>query len=124
MQIAAIVILTGSANPWVFLAVAPLALVFIYIRSYFLHTTRDVKRLEGTSRSPVFSHVSATLNGLQTIRIFRVQDVFTEEFHQHQDSHSEAWFMFLCTTRWFAIRLDWLCTLFVIFVSFSVIFSS
>lgn len=36
-----------------------------------------------------------------------------EEFDAYQDKHSEAWFMFLATSRWLAVRLDWLCAMFV-----------
>lgn len=36
-----------------------------------------------------------------------------EEFDAYQDKHSEAWFLFLATSRWLAVRLDWLCAMFV-----------
>jgi len=35
-----------------------------------------------------------------------------------QDLHTESWFLFLSSSRWLAIRLDWLCALFVTAVSF------
>ena len=71
-----------------------------------------------SARSPVFSHLSASLQGLHTIRAFGVQSKFIEEFDNHQDLHTEAWFLFLATSRWLAIRLDWLCAMFVTVVSF------
>ena len=66
----------------------------------------------------MFSHLSASLQGLHTIRAFGVQSKFIEEFDNHQDLHTEAWFLFLATSRWLAIRLDWLCAMFVTAVSF------
>ena len=33
-------------------------------------------------------------------------------------SNSEAWFLFLTTSRWFAVRLDAICAMFVIIVAF------
>lgn len=71
-----------------------------------------------SARSPVFSHLSATLQGLHTIRAFNVESKFVEEFDNHQDLHTEAWFLFLTSSRWLATRLDWLCALFVSSVSF------
>jgi len=38
-------------------------------------------------RSPVFSHLSASLQGLETIRIFQVQKTFTQIYHKLQDTH-------------------------------------
>ncbi|CAH1248177.1 ABCC4 [Branchiostoma lanceolatum] len=67
LAILGIIVLAGIINPWVFLPTLPLLLLFIYIRRYYLSTSRDIKRLEGTTRSPVFSHLSATLQGLWTM---------------------------------------------------------
>lgn len=75
-----------------------------------------------SARSPVFSHLSASLQGLHTIRAMRVQEKFCEEFDNHQNLHTESWFLFLSSSRWLAIRLDWMCAVFVTAVSFACIF--
>lgn len=77
-----------------------------------------------TARSPVFSHLSASLQGLHTIRASGIQEKFTSEFDVHQNLHTETWFLFLATSRWFAVRLDWLCVIFVTTVSFCCVFAS
>ena len=74
------------------------------------------------ARSPVFSHLSASLQGLHTIRAMRVQEKFCEEFDNHQNLHTESWFLFLSSSRWLAIRLDWMCAVFVTAVSFACVF--
>ncbi|XP_019519396.1 PREDICTED: multidrug resistance-associated protein 4 [Hipposideros armiger] len=70
------------------------------------------------ARSPVFSHLSSSLQGLWTIRAHKTEERFQELFDAHQDLHSEAWFLFLTTSRWFAVRLDAICAIFVIVVAF------
>ena len=44
--------------------------VFVYYRvqAIFRATTREVKRLEAVSRSPIFQHFSEAIAGLETIR--------------------------------------------------------
>ncbi|XP_060582248.1 ATP-binding cassette sub-family C member 4-like isoform X3 [Ruditapes philippinarum] len=124
LLILGIVIVAGVVNPWVFIIVVPLIVMFIIVRRYYIRTSRHIKRLEGTTRSPVFSHLSATLQGLHTIRAFGAEGKFTEEFDCHQDLHTESWFLFLSSSRWLAIRLDWLCAIFVTAVSFCCVFAA
>ncbi|GFN98107.1 multidrug resistance-associated protein 4 [Plakobranchus ocellatus] len=113
LLILGIVLVAGVVNPWVFIPTFPLAVLFVLVRKYYLQTSRSIKRLEGTSRSPVFSYLSASLQGLHTIRAMRMQERFMTEFDAYQDHHTEAWYLFLATSRWLAVRLDWLCALFV-----------
>ena len=70
-------------NFWVLFVVVPLAVVVAYISMYSLKTSRQLKRLESINRSPVNSHVSETLNGLETIRTRRRQQDFMEELYRY-----------------------------------------
>ena len=76
------IILPSLLNPWILLAVAPLVMSCIYIVKYYLISTRELKRLESIYRSPVFSHISETLNGLDSIRSRRRQEDFIHEFYR------------------------------------------
>ncbi|XP_078147164.1 ATP-binding cassette sub-family C member 4-like [Centroberyx gerrardi] len=118
LQILGVIAVATSVIPWILIPVLPLLLVFLFLRRYFLQTSRDIKRLESTTRSPVFSHLSSSLQGLWTIRAFRAEERFQKTFDAHQDLHSEAWFLFLTTSRWFAVRLDGMCSIFVTITAF------
>uniref|UniRef100_H3CYA8 Cystic fibrosis transmembrane conductance regulator n=1 Tax=Tetraodon nigroviridis TaxID=99883 RepID=H3CYA8_TETNG len=119
LQILGVIAVSASVIPWILIPVLPLFIVFIYLRRYFLQTSRDVKRLESTTRSPVFSHLSSSLQGLWTIRAFQAEDRFQKAFDEYQDLHSQAWFLFLTTSRWFALRLDAICSVFVTVTTFA-----
>ncbi|XP_068612667.1 LOW QUALITY PROTEIN: ATP-binding cassette sub-family C member 4-like, partial [Brachionichthys hirsutus] len=114
LQILGVVAVAVSVIPWILIPVVPLLFLFLYLRRYFLLTSRNVKRLESTTRSPVFSHLSSSLQGLWTIRAFGAEEKFQKAFDSHQDLHSAAWFLFLTTSRWFALRLDAICSIFVV----------
>uniref|UniRef100_A0A4W6DND0 Multidrug resistance-associated protein 4 n=1 Tax=Lates calcarifer TaxID=8187 RepID=A0A4W6DND0_LATCA len=118
LQILGVIAVSASVIPWILIPVLPLLLIFLYLRRYFLQTSRDIKRLESTTRSPVFSHLSSSLQGLWTIRAFGAEERFQKAFDAHQDLHSAAWFLFLTTSRWFAVRLDGICSIFVTIVTF------
>uniref|UniRef100_A0A5F8HI53 Multidrug resistance-associated protein 4 n=1 Tax=Monodelphis domestica TaxID=13616 RepID=A0A5F8HI53_MONDO len=118
LQVIGVIAVAVAVIPWIILPLIPLAIIFTFLRRYFLETSRDVKRLESTTRSPVFSHLSSSLQGLWTIRAYRAEQRLQELFDAHQDLHSEAWFLFLTTSRWFAVRLDAICAIFVIVIAF------
>nr|XP_036880742.1 multidrug resistance-associated protein 4 [Manis javanica] len=118
LQVIGVVGVAMAVIPWIVIPLILLGILFFVLRQYFLKTSRDVKRLESTTRSPVFSHLSSSLQGLWTIRACKAEDRFQELFDSHQDLHSEAWFLFLTTSRWFAVRLDAICAIFVIVVAF------
>ncbi|XP_032413049.1 ATP-binding cassette sub-family C member 4 [Xiphophorus hellerii] len=118
LQILGVIAVAASVIPWILIPVVPLLGLFLFLRRYFLQTSRDVKRLESTTRSPVFSHLSSSLQGLWTIRAFGAEDRFQNTFDTHQNLHSEAFFLFLTTSRWFAVRLDGMCAVFVTITTF------
>lgn len=78
------------------------------IRLLYMRTVRSIKAIEGVTRSPVFSHLATSLNGLATIRALRVEPEFEAKFDQYQDIHSSTWFLFVASSRWLGISLDWI----------------
>nr|CAD7423123.1 unnamed protein product [Timema monikensis] len=98
------------------LCVAP---IYYKIRSIYLCTAQDIKRLEGVTRSPVFSHVSASFSGLTTIRASGAQEMLRKEFDSHQDLHTSAWYLTIATTIAFGFWLDCVSNVFVGCVTFS-----
>ena len=63
LNIAGILAVIFSVRPLVLLPTLVLGVVFVGLRSFYMHTSRDVKRLEGISRSPVFTLLSTSLQG-------------------------------------------------------------
>ena len=104
----------ASVAPYILAIVAPIIPVFLWLRRYYLQSSREVKRLDAVSRSPIYAFFSSTLNGLITLRAFRVQADFMRQFEERVDHNTAAVFTFYTTIRWFGVRLDSLCTLIVL----------
>jgi ABC-type multidrug transport system fused ATPase/permease subunit len=66
----AAVILVCVTLPYVTLLVIPMGVLFWFARRRYLASSREIKRLEAVSRSPVYAEFGATLNGLTTLRYF------------------------------------------------------
>ena len=143
-----IIILVGLVNPWLILPFFFVTILTCKFRNFFLATGRNVKRLEATStfwnfrhlllfvfiliscnfdwsimtfklaRSPVFTHLSSTLNGLATLRVHQSQAAFQKKFDDLQDFHSSAWFLYLSTTTWFGLWIDLVCVFYITCVTY------
>ncbi|XP_030831926.1 multidrug resistance-associated protein 4 isoform X1 [Strongylocentrotus purpuratus] len=118
LQILGTVLITLVMAWFTVFAALPLFIILMLLTKYSLRATTAVKRLDGTTRSPVFSHTTGSLQGLWTIRAYKKEGEFVHQFHTYQDHHSEAWFMYIATNRWFGLRLDLLVAVFISSVAF------
>lgn len=75
-----------------------------------------------TARSPIYSHLAASLNGLATIRVFKAEEILVKEFDNHQDLNSSAFYLFLGTNRGFGFYLDVCCVIYISIVTISFFF--
>ena len=51
------------------------------------------------ARSPVYSHLSVTLQGLPTIRSYSMQTEAMNLFYKFQDQHTQASYLYIVTNR-------------------------
>ena len=72
-----------------------------------------------TARSPVYSHISTTLQGLSVIRAFRKQGVAMQQYHQCMNGLSQGTYLYMVINTWFGIRIDLLCAIFMACVVYS-----
>ena len=62
------------------------------LQRYYVATSRQLKRLESVSRSPVYSHFSETLAGVSTIRAYSCQERFILESDRRVDNNQQAYY--------------------------------
>ncbi|XP_063704489.1 probable multidrug resistance-associated protein lethal(2)03659 [Culicoides brevitarsis] len=118
----AVMTVVAIVNYWLLIPTLVLAVLMFLIRDIYVRTSRSVKRVESLSRSPMFSHTNATLNGLSTIRAFKASDILQDEFAHLQNFNSATYYLSLTTTRAFAFWLDFTCVLYIAIVTFSFLF--
>ncbi|RZB40881.1 ABC tran domain containing protein, partial [Asbolus verrucosus] len=106
-------LLISTVNYWLIIPI--IAMVIIFYCYNFVHqtTNRNVKRTEGIMRSPVFSHLTASLQGLTTIRAFNRQKMLEQEFDNHQDLHTSAFYLSLACYSSLGFWVDIICTIYI-----------
>ncbi|KAG2112529.1 P-loop containing nucleoside triphosphate hydrolase protein [Suillus clintonianus] len=86
------------------------------IDRYYLSTSRELKRLDAVSRSPIFAWFSESLAGISTIRAFDQQSVFIASNARRIDRNQLCYLPSTSVNRWLAVRLEFVGAI-IIFVT-------
>lgn len=103
--ISIILVITFSFPPFM-LVVLPLTWFYVRVTLYYLATSRELKRLDAVSRSPIFAWFSESLAGLSTIRAFNHQPIFIANNARRLDRNQMCYLPSVSINRWLAVRLE------------------
>ncbi|KAL8676645.1 MAG: hypothetical protein Q9186_006856 [Xanthomendoza sp. 1 TL-2023] len=101
-------VLIAASTPAFVALILPLGVVYLYIQRYYLRTSRELKRLDSISRSPIYAHFQESLGGMTTIRAYRQQQRFSLENEWRIDENLRAYFPSISANRWLAVRLEFI----------------
>ncbi|XP_063924533.1 probable multidrug resistance-associated protein lethal(2)03659 [Zophobas morio] len=94
--IVGVVILIATVNASLLIPCILVNVFMVFVQMFYVKIGNALKRLEFLTRSPLIGYITATLDGLTTIRTSRIQDTLRKEFDQHQDLHTSCSYMYTC----------------------------
>ncbi|KAF9361144.1 hypothetical protein BGX26_005518 [Mortierella sp. AD094] len=98
------VTLTITYFPYLILAIVPMAAMYYGGSVYYRSTSREVKRLDSTLRSVLYSHFAESLSGMGTLRAYNRVDHAIAVNRQKLDLSNRAYYLFQIGTRWISFR--------------------
>ncbi|CAF4222447.1 unnamed protein product [Rotaria sp. Silwood2] len=110
------IILVGLINPLSFIPAVVASSGMLFLRYRFAPCSRDLKRLVGTTRSPVYSQLTSTIHRLKVIRSYHAENISSKEFHSHLDNNTRVAYLMATLNRWSAMRFDWVSLIFIALV--------
>ncbi|RVE50388.1 hypothetical protein evm_004925 [Chilo suppressalis] len=113
LAMSSVLVLNAIALPWTLIPTAFLVVLFVLLLRWYLQAAQAVKRLEGTTKSPVFGMINSTISGLSTIRSSNAEHRLQKQFDQAQNLHSSAFYTFLGGSSAFGLYLDALCLVYL-----------
>jgi ATP-binding cassette subfamily C (CFTR/MRP) protein 10 len=100
------VAVTCYSEPYMLLLLAPLTATYYGVQKYYRQTSREIKRLNSISRSPIYSHFDETLQGTATIRALRLVPRFELALAQRMHPNQVANYNEQAIAQWLGIRLQ------------------
>ncbi|KAL0092116.1 P-loop containing nucleoside triphosphate hydrolase protein [Phycomyces blakesleeanus] len=90
--------------------------LYILIGLFYLRASRQFKRINSVTRSPIYSHFTETLMGLTTIRAYCQEDNFQLNLYQKIDNHIAPFYLLWMTNRWLYARIEFAGTFITLFI--------
>uniref|UniRef100_A0AAQ4Q6G1 ATP-binding cassette, sub-family C (CFTR/MRP), member 2 n=1 Tax=Gasterosteus aculeatus aculeatus TaxID=481459 RepID=A0AAQ4Q6G1_GASAC len=111
------------ATPFFTIVIIPLTVLYYFVQRFYVATSRQLRRLDSVSRSPIYSHFSETVSGLSVIRAYGHQERFLKHNETIIDENLKSLYPWIVSNRWLAIRLEFLGNLVVFFAALFAVIS-
>ncbi|XP_070696945.1 ATP-binding cassette sub-family C member 2 [Pempheris klunzingeri] len=111
------------ATPFFTIIIIPLGLIYYFVQRFYVASSRQLRRLDSVSRSPIYSHFGETVSGLSVIRAYGHQERFLKHNEVTIDENLKSVYPWIVSNRWLAIRLEFLGNLVVFFAALFAVIS-
>ncbi|KAK9506249.1 hypothetical protein O3M35_008219 [Rhynocoris fuscipes] len=111
------------AFPLFIIPLVVISFIFYLFNRTFRIGIRELKRLDNTTRSPVLSNITCTINGLSTIHAFGKEKAFLRKFTSSFDLNTTCFYLCQVANRWLALRVDSLAVFMMFITSLLIIFT-
>ncbi|NXE33592.1 MRP2 protein, partial [Ptilorrhoa leucosticta] len=115
MGIISTLIVICLATPFFAVVIVPLSVFYYFVLRFYVSTSRQLRRLDSVTRSPIYSHFGETVSGLSVIRAYGHQERFLKQNETTMDINQKSVYSWIISNRWLAIRLEFVGSLVVFF---------
>ncbi|XP_054708720.1 multidrug resistance-associated protein 1-like [Uloborus diversus] len=107
-------ILIGAVIPVFLIGLFPIVVILYVTQKGFLMSSRQLKRLESTSKSPIYSHFKETIQGISSIYSYKVVQDFIETFERKTNASVTCYYHWILTSEWLCIRMGFFAVIIIL----------
>ncbi|TYJ33792.1 hypothetical protein E1A91_A05G126500v1 [Gossypium mustelinum] len=102
----------------------PFWYIYSKLQFFYRSTSRELRRLDSVSRSPIYASFTETLDGSSTIRAFNSEDYFLARFTELVAQYQRTSYSELVASLWLSLRLQLLAASIISFIAVMAIIRS
>ncbi|ETI55843.1 hypothetical protein F443_01531 [Phytophthora nicotianae P1569] len=106
-QVASSFTVCAVVNPFVLVVYVPVGYGCWLVAKVYRASARELKRLDGVTRSPFLNLMSETISGIETVRSYKMVDAFASRCEKLLNNNMRVFFLAQVSGRWFDMRSDW-----------------
>ncbi|WCJ26434.1 ABC transporter C family member 10 [Euphorbia peplus] len=95
----------------VLFVIVPMLYISSRLQAYYYASTKELMRINGTSKSSAASQLAESITGAMVIRAFRQEDQFFAENLDLIDRNASSYFHIFSANEWLIERLEILCAI-------------
>jgi len=96
-------------------ALVPLLILYYFVQQFYRSTSRELKRIDSITRSPLYANFTETMQGLPTIRAYNEQERFIKYNQFLIDENNRPQHLQITAQRWLGLRLESIGAFLVLF---------
>ena len=108
-----VIIMSCVVTPWLLIPCVLIGILCVPIRNFYIRTARELQRLDSIARSPIYSHISSTFDGLITVRAFSLERLFEDQYFRYLTDSVSCRFLVVVAGRVIGSILDLFVTIYI-----------